>query len=312
MTWPTIPAALVLPPRKTATVTAAPPGRVVAVLECDDESAYAVAADGPAVRRLDAGAPHFVGLDLQLSPDGTRIAVAGDRELILQDLTTGATSVFAFDSLVGVEAWSPDGTRIVVDLDEVLAVVDLSSGSHHVIDGTVGTDFYSAAFVLGGGLVIGFDDRVALALPGGRLVTVSDEYELSGQGSVSPTGDLVALVRPPDYPHGGEPAEFDIALVTTEGEPVGTAKPIEVTGHDIDVLGWRSAGELLISDNGPDGITLFGIGLDGTRTDPLTTGTADVTGIAVATGLAGELRPRPAGEPDYGTATSSRRWFGRG
>jgi hypothetical protein len=312
MTWPTIPAALVLPPRRTAPVTTAPPGRVVALLECDDESAYAVAADGPAVRRLDAGDPHYVDMDVQLSPDGTRVAVAGDRELIVQDLTTGAVSALGVDSLIGVEAWSPDGTRVVVDLDEVLAVVDLSTGSHHVIDGTVGTDFYSAAFVPGGGLVIGFDDRVALAFPGGRLVTLSDEYELSGQGSVSPGGDLLALVRPPDYPHGGEPAEFDIALVTTDGEPVGTAKPIEVTGHDIDVLGWRSAGELLISDTGPDGITVFWIGLDGTRSDPLTTGTADVTGIAVATGLIGELRQRPTGEPDYGTARSSRGWFGRG
>jgi hypothetical protein len=336
----------------TSTVTKAPPGRAIALYGYGNGELFnmfqplVVGADRNTYRRVDAldERNHPSAL---LAPDGTRVLLGDDRgptgDLVLVDLTTGKRRSVPIGDPVGVRllAWSPDGRYVAysaaplpppdgngnfVDYEVaragVLRLLDLSSGRSTEVPAF--KPAWTAAFA---------PDSRRLAVQVGQeahlidldghesgSVHITAGRELAANVGWSPDGGFLATVPwaadgPFDGTVGTNHYGFlslarNVDLVALTGMGTGTPKaPIEDV---VQLLGWRSAGSMIVATVNAVGqlsLTEVQLGTGARRTlsrfdtgstCELGTQTCQVFDLQLATGLLPDLTVRHGGSPQRG------------
>ncbi|MEU5907879.1 hypothetical protein [Micromonospora sp. NPDC047527] len=308
-----------------------------------------VGSDGDTYRRVDAMEERDRPSAL-LSPDGTRVLLGDDRgatgDLVLVDLTTGERRSIPLGDRVGVRllAWSPDGRHVaysgapltnsaefgtvgVVEAEVAragtLRLLDLSTGRSTAVPAI--TPAWTAAFAPDSRRLAVQVGQVAhlvdldgsehgsVPIPGGR--------ELAAEVGWSPDGRHLATVPwigdgPFNGTTGGEPGHHgtflwkvgDVTFVPV----AGTGAPPAPVPDVAQLLGWRSAGSVLVATINTAGhAALAEVNLgDGTRRTlaRFDTGSTCEIGLQscqlfdlhLATGLLPDLTVRSAGRPQRG------------
>lgn len=325
---------------RTGAVSAAPPGRAVALYQhgfgvelMDLPQAVVVAADADVYRRLDL-AEDRAGAETQgdpapmlLSPDGTLVAV-GDHSAVrsdvaVVDLRTGGVRRYPVDGARSVlpVAWSPDGQRLAylggpepTDPHSgsrptgAVTLLDLETGQGRTLPGEAaegGVAFAPdgtevAVQHVGGGSAVQVWD-----VAGGRERTVElpPGHRLGGADAWSPDGALLATS------HGVDGVSFADASGRGGDVPPTLAPGDRGQGR---VLGWASPEEVYVlgddpggDPSGPDRWWVTRVALDGSGTERLTSvptsgGSYGVGRFQLASALLPDLRVRPAGDVDRG------------
>ncbi|MER7335202.1 MULTISPECIES: hypothetical protein [unclassified Micromonospora] len=308
-----------------------------------------VGADGDTYRRVDAleerGRPTAL-----LAPDGTRVLAGDDRgataDLVLVELATGKRRSIPLVDPVGVRllAWSPDGRHVaysaapltrsgefgtvnVVEAEVArtgtLRLLDLSTGRSTEVPAI--RPAWTAAFAPDSRrLAVQVGQKAHLIDLDGRetgSVDIPAGRELAAEVGWSPDGRFLATVPwilegPFNGSTGGDTGRHGTFL-----HKVGDVDFVPVTGADtspsrvqdvVQLLGWRSAGSVVVATINAEGhasIAEVQLGT-GTRrtlsrfdtgsTCELGTQTCQVFDLHVATGLLPELTVRSAGRPQRG------------
>jgi hypothetical protein len=295
-TEPTVPARLTAPAEGPGASWA---GRAAALIDGMDRY-FAVAADDRPARELPEIAERCTFLaEALLSPDGTRVAVSGEADLLVLDLTTGERHSY-LEGPVDALAWAPDGRRLACLLDEELAVVDLTTGEATLVD-LDGEECGAAAFSPDGTkLAVDGSDGVGLVIFGDHgdvqdLVSLPTESgeELSGAAAWSPDGRLLTVELA--TPVGDDLEKYAVSFLDVAVDPpVRSAHRFEVGAVELlDVAGWRSPGELMLVEHRPGGIAVVRRDLTGVELAVLAVGDEDVLDVQLATGLLPKLNSRP-------------------
>lgn len=312
---PSVPEHILLPPDWTVPVEASPLGRAAVVLDAMDRY-FAIAADTRRVRWLPEVAERCTFLaEALLSPDGTRLAVSGEIDVLILDLTTGEHRLYPIDEdgPITVLAWSPDSRLVACSNDGDLVVLELPLGRVRPVD-LDGEECSGAAFGPDTSrLAVDLDEGVGLvvfAADGSVANLVSlpteDGEELSGTAAWSPDGRLLAVERArPDLGAADSDAELEeyaVSFIEVDGdEPVRSVHELSIAGVEyLDIAGWRSPEHVVFLEHRPDGISLVVRDLDGRELERLATVSADVFDVQLAPGLLGQLRSRPLGTDDAG------------
>lgn len=277
----------------TATVSKAPPGRAIALYGYGNGELFnmfqslVVGADGNTYRRVDAleGRDRPTAL---LAPDGTGVLLGDDRgatgDLLLVDLTTGRERSIPIGDPVGVRllAWSPDGRYVaysaapVTRTDEfgsvkfvdpqvaragTLRLLELSTGRSTTVAAI--TPAWTAAFAPDSRrLAVQVDQKAHLIDLDGRefgSVDIPAGRELAADVGWSPDGSVLATVPwfgngPKDVAGGTGHGVFLGKAGAVEFVPVADAGPVPATVPDVvQVLGWRSAGAVIVATVDADG-----------------------------------------------------------
>ncbi len=315
---------------RTATVSQAPPGRVVALYQhglgvefLDYPQAVALAADDDVYRRLDAAEERSGPQDqgdpgpMLLSPDGISAALGEndteDAELGVVDLRTGTVVSHSLPETRSVRpvAWSPDGSQVAYLANDEptnpysgqtadsgdLLILDLATGATSEVPGV--DRALAAAFSPDGRrLAVDSPQIVGLRivdLQQGTVSTRSGAGVLAGPAAWSPDGRLIAVS-----------VRSGLSFVAVD-EPIG-ATPAELALEDPErqgFLGWSGDREVAVfARPDADTIRVLARPLDGSEPRELT-GIGDQGSFAVyrfqlASGLLPDLVVRTAGEPDRG------------
>ncbi|MFG2054312.1 WD40 repeat domain-containing protein [Micromonospora sp. NPDC048930] len=338
----------------TSTVTAAPPGRAIALYGYGNGEtvnmfqSLVVGADRDTYRRVDTMEERDRPSAL-LAPDGTRVLLGDDRgataDLILVDLATGERRSIPLGDRVGVRllAWSPDGRHVaysaapltnsgefgtvnVVEAEVArtgtLRLLDLSTGRSTEVPAikpawtaSFAPDSRRLAVQVGQTAhLLDLDGREygSVQIPGGR--------ELAAEVGWSPDGTLLATVPwlsdgPFDGTRGGDTSHGvflwkvgDITFLPV----TGTGTPPAPVPDVVQLLGWRSAGSLVVAtvnDAGHASLAEVRLGagtrrtlshFDTGRTCELGTQSCQLFDLHLATGLLPDLTVRNAGRPQRG------------
>lgn len=122
---------------------------------------YALGEDGD-WRRVRVDAPSDLAgdrgpvlLSESLSPDGTRVALKGDRAIYVVDLADGSTTKVRTGRGAGMTAWQPDSTHLLVPQQEQGFVVDVTTGGRTPAAWAADTDSgpFTGAYEPGGRLL---------------------------------------------------------------------------------------------------------------------------------------------------------------
>lgn len=329
----TLPDAVSSVPGSAVSVQDAPAGRagvlaqVVGGLSATDEDDLAViGADADSYRRvplqgsaLDVEGTSFADIAIAvLSPDGTRVAMAGMEDeavvLVVRDLRSGRSRVYDSAALSApyALAWSPDGRALAVldggpdgyDRGRV-QLLDLAAGSFAVVKEGVGR----------GGVAFSADGRRLLAQDAALLLVVERDgtevrrvpYVGSGvlaqRHAWSPDGALAAIEGcEEDCEAVYGPGSRTVSFVPLAG---GDAPdPIELRGGRLaSVVGWRTPHEVVLGVSEDDGertvIAAFDV-RSGTSTVLSTLDVYDVIGVDLAADVLARGMVRRAGRLDGG------------
>ncbi len=203
---------------------------------------FVVAADTRRVRWLPEVAERCTFLaEALLSPDGTRLAVSGETDVLILDLTTGEHRLYPIDEdgPITVLAWSPDSRLVACSNDGDLVVLELPLGRVRPVD-LDGEECSGAAFSPDTSrLAVDLDEGVGLvvfAADGSVANLVSlpteDGEELSGTAAWSPDGRLLAVERArPDLRRGLRRRAGGVRRLIHRGGP-GRAGPVRTRGVD--------------------------------------------------------------------------------
>jgi len=317
---PSVPEHIELPPNWTVPVEESPLGRATVMLDAMDRY-YAIAADSRRVRALPEVAERCTLLEeAMLSPDGTRIAVSGEVDVLVVDLTTGEHRVYPVEDavddamMVTMLAWSPDGRLIACSVDGELVLLEVPGGRVRVVD-LDGEDCGGAAFSPDASrLAVDLDEGVALVVfdVDGDVASMvalptEEDEELSGSAAWSPDGRLVAVerARPDLNAEGGAEAELEeyaVTFIDVDGdEPVRSPHQVRLDGLEyLDIAGWRSSGAVVFLEHRPEGIDLVVRDLDGTELEVLALVSTDLFDVQLAPGLLHRLQTRTVGDDDAG------------
>jgi hypothetical protein len=332
----------------TSTVSKSPPGRAIALYGYGNGELFdmfqslVVGADSNAYRILDAmqerGRPSAL-----LAPDGTAVLLGDDRgatgDLLLVDLSTGRRRSIPLGGPVGVRllAWSADGRYVAysaaplpapdgngdfvehaVARTGTLRLLDLSTGRSSEVPAA--KPAWTAAFAPDGRrLAVQIGQEAHLLDLEGResgRVSIPAGRELAANVGWSPDGRFLATVpwAAEDGPAGGS-TSHDTFLWRADDlgfVPVGGGSPPAPVGNIVRLLGWRSAGTVVVAaTNGSGQLSLVEVPLDGGgrrtltrfdtgRTCELGLQHCQVFDLQLATGLLPEVTVRHAGRPQRG------------
>jgi hypothetical protein len=308
-----------------------------------------VGADGDTYRRVDAMEERDRPSAL-LAPDGTRVLLADDRgataDLILVELTTGERRSIPLGDPVGVRllAWSPDGRHVaysaapltdsgefgtvnVVEAEVArtgaLRLLDLSTGRSTEVPAI--KPAWTAAFAPDSRrLAVQVGQQAHLIDLAGRAtgsIDVPAGRELAAEVGWSPDGRFLATVPwvwegPFNGSTGGDTGRHGTFLYEVgdvDFVPVaGASTPPAPVQDVVQLLGWRSAGSVVVATIDAEGhasIAEVQLGT-GTRrtlsrfdtgsTCELGTQTCQIFDLHLATGLLPDLTVRNAGRPQRG------------
>jgi hypothetical protein len=292
----------------TGTVSASPPGPVVALFQhgygvelMDFPQAVVLGAGGDTYRRVDA-AEDRAGAETQgdpapmlLSPDGRYVAVGDhdteDPDVAVVDLTTGETTTHPLPrgrSVVPV-AWSSDGQSMALLLsadatnpyaggriEGAVGVLDLASDTTDVLEG----EATAVAFAPDGATLAversGEEGRQLAIVDRAGERLVEAEGLLAGPSAWSPDGKVLAIttvdpsIAPAPAGDPGVPTGLSFVDATGAGGevPEPLALPLSGPGR---VLAWHGNDEvvMLLDGRNPDEATLSGVPLDGSRSRTL-------------------------------------------
>jgi WD40-like Beta Propeller Repeat len=307
---------------RTADVSAAPPGPVVALYSyavggsVRNRRVLVVGADGRRYRELDATTGR--GTSTLLAPDGTRVAVRGVDDIAVVDLVTGAARRYPVDTGAAAQllAWSSDADTLLYlampeqpdSFDEprngVPVLLDLTSGARTTIPGQRGT--VDAAFAPDGRLAVQLAGQLRIVRLDGtvdRTVPVPARHRLAGAAAWSPDGTRLALYRMGESGNPGTPAPVyglrgagfpdGLAIVDLAGGGTATTSaPDDLT----TLLGWR--GDRLLVHRADPANTIVAVPVAGGPTEPLSRlrpGNDHVHDVQLATGLLPRLEVSDAG-----------------
>ncbi|MGW4152081.1 hypothetical protein ACWEDF_02840 [Micromonospora chersina] len=269
----------------TSTVTAAPPGRAIALYGYGNGEtvnmfqSLVVGADGDTYRRVDAMEERDRPSAL-LAPDGTRVLLGDDRgatgDLILVDLTTGTRRPIPVGAPVGVRllAWSPDGRHVAYSAAPLTGTGEFGTvnvveaevaraGTLRLLDLETGRSTevpeirpaWTAAFAPDSRrLAVQVGQTAQLIDLAGRVqgsVPIASGRELAAGVGWSPDGTFLATVPwLSDGPSGGDTGHATFLWKSGDIQFVpltGAGAPPPPVPDVTQLLGWRSAGTVLVA-----------------------------------------------------------------